>query len=266
MNNEDYFVNKVVLITGAGGGIGSALATELAQMNAILCLSDISADRLASVSSNIQRMVPGIHLLQRVTDVGAESQVKELFDKVLDFAGRIDVLINSAGLMLRRKSVDSIPFEEVNNMMMVNFYGLFHCCSSAIPIMRKQETKGHIVNITSFGGRRAVLQHPGYVASKFAATGYSDFLRQQLYGSGISVTTVYPTWVRTALIEGVERPRWAKVANPEEIANEILKSVKGGKSEITYPSGRIAKLFLLMNLVSINATDGLVRRFNMSHE
>ena len=188
---------KVVLVTGGSRGLGYAVARELALSGARLALTSRHADELERARARV--LASGCAAPADVwvypCDVSVEPTVREMVAAATAHFGRIDVLINDAGIImvgpLQSQTVDSF-----HQAMNVNFFGALHVTLAVLPQMLERG-EGAIVNISSIGGKVAFPHLLPYVASKFAITGWSQGLRAELAGKGIQVTTVCPGIMRT---------------------------------------------------------------------
>jgi short-subunit dehydrogenase len=185
------FSQHAVIITGASSGIGEALALRLAEEGAWLGLAARRADRLEAVADACRAC--GARALAIPTDVADEQACRALVERTQREYGRLDMLINNAGLSVVSRLADLHDLDLFRRVMNVNFYGALYCTFHALPHLI--ETKGRLVNISSLGGRLAIPYNSSYVASKFALGGLSDSLRLELAGSGVSVTLICPYWV-----------------------------------------------------------------------
>jgi NAD(P)-dependent dehydrogenase (short-subunit alcohol dehydrogenase family) len=191
------FRDHAVIITGASSGIGRALALQLADEGAWLALAARNAERLEDVAAACRQR--GGRALAVPTDVADETQCRTLVERACQEYGRLDILINNAGIAVVAK-LDQLPdLERFRQVMDVNFYGAVHCTYGALPYLKA--TRGRIVNVSSLGGRLAIPYNTSYVASKAALERFSDALRMELTEAGVSVTVVCPSWVVTEFHE-----------------------------------------------------------------
>jgi short-subunit dehydrogenase len=183
---------KVVLITGGSRGLGFAIAEELASLGARLVLTSRHTEELERAKA---RLLAADDVFVQACDVSVPQEVQELVNAANARFGRIDVVINNAGIILVGPLESQTPadFQEAMN---INFYGALHTTLAVLPQMLARRD-GAIVNIASIGGKVAFPHLLPYVASKFALTGWSQGLRAELAGKGIRVTTVAPGIMRT---------------------------------------------------------------------
>jgi short-subunit dehydrogenase len=194
---NESFAEKVVLITGASSGIGKALSLQLAKEGAWLALAARDSARLAALGMECEQL--GGRALAIPTDVSDESQCQRMIQQVHAHYGRIDMLINNAGMSVVAK-LDELPdLHLFKQVMDVNFYGMVHCTFHALPHLKA--SRGRIVNVSSLGGLQAIPYNSPYVSSKFAMNGFSDSLRMELINNRVSVTLICPYWVVTEFHE-----------------------------------------------------------------
>jgi len=185
------FTDAVVCITGASSGIGAELARQCAAQQARLVLAARDVERLEAVAADCR--ASGAQVLVVRTDVAVETDCQAMIDATIAQFGRLDMLINNAGLGasgLFRDITDLSVFERV---MRVNFLGSVWCTSYALPHL--EASRGRLVAVSSLTGLAGVPKRTAYGATKHAMAGFFDSLRIELDGTGVSVTVVYPGFV-----------------------------------------------------------------------
>lgn len=187
------FRHRVAVITGGSRGLGLEMARQLAGDGARLAILARNEPELQAAYEEL--IAKGAEVLTINCDVGVREQVERAIRQVADQYGRIDVLINNAGVV-QVGPVDHMRVEDYENAMAVHFWGPLYAMLAVIPIMRRQGA-GRIVNISSIGGRVAVPHLAPYDASKFALTGLSNAFRAELARDNILITTVTPGLMRT---------------------------------------------------------------------
>jgi clavulanate-9-aldehyde reducatase len=192
---------QVVAVTGASSGIGEATALQCARAGASVALAARRGDRLEALVSRIE--AEGGRALAVTADVGEEQQARAFVERAHEHFGRLDVLINNAGVMLLGP-IDGAPTEEWRRMVAVNVMGVLYCTHAALPIMREQGA-GHIVNVSSVAGRFARAGSGVYNLTKFGVGAFSEALRQEAVPLGLRVTLIEPGAVATELA-GHNRP------------------------------------------------------------
>ncbi len=219
-----------VIITGASSGIGAATARLLAREGARVVLAARRADRLDALRAEIEDA--GGTALVVETDVTDRAQCEALIAQTVEAFGRVDVLVNNAGVM-PLSLAESVRMDEWMQMVEVNINGVLYCTGAAIPHMISQEA-GHIVNVSSVAGRRVFYGGSVYCATKHAITAFSEGLRMELGPRhGIRVTSIEPGAVATELFQAIEDPAFKESAPefkatpiaPEDIAEAIRYAV-----------------------------------------
>jgi dehydrogenase/reductase SDR family protein 7B len=185
---------KVAWITGASSGIGAALATALFDRGATVILSARSAVKLEEIKVRFDEKVPG-RCLVIPCDVTNKSSVQEAIDQVKHLAGRVDILINNAGVSQRSYALNT-SLEVDRELFEVNFFGAVAVTKGIAPLMVTQGS-GHIVVISSMAGKYGFRMRSSYSASKHALQGYFETLRAELYRDNIQVTIVCPGRIKT---------------------------------------------------------------------
>jgi NADP-dependent 3-hydroxy acid dehydrogenase YdfG len=222
---------KAVAITGASSGIGEATALALAKAGASVALGARRKDRIDALAARIED--EGGTAVPLEVDVADEAQAREFVETAHDRLGRLDSLINNAGVMLLGP-VEQGDSADWRTMVDVNLLGLLYCTHAALPFMREQGS-GDIVNISSVAGRFARAGSAVYNLTKFGVNAYSEALRQEVTQAGIRIIVVEPGFVDTELqghntgqvletIEGM-REDIGEVLRAQDIANGILYAV-----------------------------------------
>ena len=193
----DTFRGQVVIVTGASAGIGKAMALQLASQGAKVAISARRTERLEQVAAECR--LRGGETLVVPTDVSDEAQCKTLVEKTVAAFGRLDMLINNAGLAASALFDEFPDLHLFKQTMDVNFYGAVYCTYYALQHLKK--TRGRVVAISSVGGKSAIPYNTSYCSSKYALHGFYDSLRMELYPHGVSCTVVCPYWVVTEFHE-----------------------------------------------------------------
>lgn len=188
-------------ITGASSGIGEATALACARAGAAVSLAARREDRIAELAAKIE--AEGGRAIAITTDVADEAQARAFVTQTNERLGRVDALVNNAGVMLLGP-VEGAPLDEWRTMIDVNVLGLLYCTHAAVPIMLEQGS-GHIVNVSSVAGRVASAGSGVYNLTKFGVGAFSESLRQEVTSRGVRVTLIEPGAVSTEL-QGHNRP------------------------------------------------------------
>jgi len=252
---------KVVLITGASSGIGRALAFAFGRDGASVVICARKIDALETVSHELQQA--GINNLALAADVSVESDVRTLIEQTIAHFGRLDILINNAGVSMRSLVADTEP-AVFRKLMDINYMGTVNATHYALPHVLK--TKGSIVGISSIAGYRGLPVRAGYSASKFATNAFLEALRPELLHSGVHVLTACPGFtasnIRVAALEANGQPAGETMRDEEsmmtaeECAQHILKAVKKRKRELILTAQ--GKLTVILNKLFPSLTDRLV--------
>lgn len=200
--------DKVIVITGASSGLGEATARRLARNGAKLVLGARREDRLKELVSAIE--ADGGTAIYRVTDVTDRAQVEALANAARDTYGRIDVLLNNAGLM-PLSPLDQLKVDEWEQMVDVNIKGVLYGIAAVLPIMREQKT-GHVINLSSVAGHVVFPAAAVYCATKYAVKALSEGLRMESNGE-IRSTNISPGAVATELTSKISDPETAEGVN-----------------------------------------------------
>jgi NADP-dependent 3-hydroxy acid dehydrogenase YdfG len=198
-NNID---GKVVVITGASSGLGEASARLLARQGARVVLGARRRDRIEALAAEINR--GGGKAIAVATDVTRRDQVKNLVDAAVKTYGRIDVIINNAGLM-PQSPLDRLKIDEWDRMIDVNIKGVLYGIAAALPYMQQQKS-GHIVNVSSVAGHKVRAGGAVYAATKHAVRALSEGLRQEVKPFNIRTTVISPGAVATELPDSISEP------------------------------------------------------------
>ena len=223
--------NKVVIITGASSGIGKALAFAFGQAGAKIVITGRKKEPLFVVSDELTKQ--GIDNLPIISDVSIETDNADAVEKTIARYGKIDILINNAGISMRSMFEDC-DMSVIKQVMDINFYGTVYATKFALPHIK--ETKGSIVGISSIAGYRGLPVRTGYSASKFAMNGFLEALRTELLHTGVHVLTACPGFtasnIRVASLgsdgnsKGESMRDEGNMMSSEEVAQHILKAVK----------------------------------------
>ncbi|MDX3924727.1 MAG: SDR family oxidoreductase [Shinella sp.] len=189
--------NKVVVITGASSGLGAETARHLAKGGAKVVLGARRLDRLEALAGELR--LDGKAVLR--TDVTDREQVKALVDRAVELHGRIDVILNNAGLM-PSSMLDKLKIDEWDRMIDVNVKGVLYGIAAALPHMQKQKS-GHIINVSSVAGHKVGPGGAVYAGTKWAVRAISEGLRQEVKPWNIRTTIVSPGAVATELIDTI---------------------------------------------------------------
>ena len=251
------FRHAVAVVTGASSGIGKATALALAREGARVVLAARRRAPLEQVAEEVTAL--GGEPLVVPTDVSQREQVEHLIDHTLETWGRVDILVANAGIYVR-SPIREMRIEDLERSIAVNFYGTVYAVMAVLPHMLEQKS-GHIVLVTSMDAKKGIPPDAPYVAAKFAASGFGDVLRQELHGTGVHATVVFPGRVDTPLIENLTVPWISAKIPPEAVARAILKGIRKRSPEVIVPWQ--ARLLVFANTLSPRLADWAVRYFHL---
>ncbi|WP_346860233.1 SDR family oxidoreductase [uncultured Draconibacterium sp.] len=238
---------KVVVITGASSGIGKALAEKYAAENFNLVLAARRLERLLELKEQLK----SVEVLPVQTDVSKEEDCKNLIEKAIQKFGKIDILINNAGISMRAAFID-VETDVLRRLMDVNYWGTVYCTKYALPHILEQ--KGSIVGVISTGGYIGLPGRTGYSGSKFAVRGFLDTVRIEYLRAGLHVLVAAPGFTaseirKTALVKDGsqqgETPRnESKMMSAERCASIMYRAIKHRRRKmiISFWDGKVIVL------------------------
>ena len=215
--------DKVVVITGAGSGIGRALAGELTSRGAHVAISDWNADSVAETARMIEGR--GAKVLTDSFDVSDRSAFEGHAQRVFDEFGRADIVINNAGVSLAAR-VATMTYEDMEWVIDIDFWGVVHGTKAFLPHILERGD-GAIVNVSSVYGLFGVPTQSGYNAAKFAVRGFTEALQQEVAGTNVVVTRVHPGGIKTNIVRhGRIHESVAEGGDPEQMAQLFENAVR----------------------------------------
>ncbi|NUS43069.1 MAG: SDR family NAD(P)-dependent oxidoreductase [Mycobacteriaceae bacterium] len=237
------FAGKVCVITGAGSGIGRALAENLARRGARLALSDVDTEGLAETARRCE--AAGAEVRSDRLDVSEREAVLLYADTVAKHFGKVNQIYNNAGIAYHG-DVEVSQFKDIERIMDVDFWGVVHGTKAFLPHLIASGD-GHVVNVSSLFGLMAVASQSAYNSAKFAVRGFTEALRQEMLIAGhrVKVTCVHPGGIKTAVArnataaEGLDQQTLAHLFDtrmalhsPEMAAETIVEGVQAGKARV----------------------------------
>jgi short-subunit dehydrogenase len=223
--------DKVVIITGASSGIGLSTATEFARLGAKVVLAARSEALLQSIVESFT--LSGFQTVYVVTDVSKEEDCKNLIDKTVEKYGKIDILINNAGISMRALFRD-VEISVLKRLFDVNFWGAVNCTKYALPYLIEQ--KGTVVGVSSVAGFVGLPGRTGYSASKYALHGFLETLRVENLRNGLHVLIMCAGFTKSDIRkkaltadgtpQGFTPREEEKMMMPEDVARAIVKAIK----------------------------------------
>lgn len=212
--------NKVMIVTGAGMGLGLATAKELASRGANLVLVDYNDKALEEAKASISKEYPAVKIISVVADVSNEEAVKNYINEAVKAFGTIDGLYNNAGIEGKQASITEYDINVFKKVIDINLMGVYYGLRYVIPVMQKQKY-GRIVNAASVGGIRGVLNQMPYVASKHAVSGMSKNAALEYGRDGILTNAIAPGAILTPMV--AEAFREVNPADPKAAETEYAQ-------------------------------------------
>ncbi|GFM18647.1 MULTISPECIES: SDR family NAD(P)-dependent oxidoreductase [Mycobacteriaceae] len=246
------FAGKVAVVTGAGSGIGQALAIELGRSGAHVAISDVDTEGLAVTEKRLNDI--GVHVKCDRLDVTEREAFLLYADAVAEHFGKVNQIYNNAGIAFTG-DIEVSQFKDIERVMDVDYWGVVNGTKAFLPHLISSGD-GHVVNVSSVFGLFAVPGQAAYNSAKFAVRGFTEALRQEmaLAGHPVKVSCVHPGGIKTAIArnataaEGLDPGELAKAfdaklasTTPEKAAEVILDGVRKNKARILI--GRDAKMF-----------------------
>ncbi len=237
------FAGKVAVVTGAGSGIGQALALELARSGARVAISDVDTEGLAATEERLRAI--GADYRSDRLDVTEREAFAEYAAAVADHFGRVNQVYNNAGIAYAG-DIEKTSFKDFERLMDVDYWGVVNGTKLFLPYLIASGD-GHVINISSVFGLFSVPGQAAYNAAKFAVRGFTEALRQEmlLAGHPVKVTTVHPGGIKTGIArnmtvaEGLDRDEIARTfdtrmasTTPEKAARVILDGVRRNKARV----------------------------------
>jgi len=256
--------DRVVIITGASKGIGAELARQLASRGAKLVLAARNDAELNAAAEECRKL--GATVITVKADVAVEHDCQTIVAGALLAFGRIDVLVNNAGMSMWARFDEIEDVEVLARIMQVNYMGAVYCTRHALPHLKA--SGGCLVGISSLAGLVGVPTRTGYSASKHAMTGFFDSLRIELADTGVAVTMIYPGFVATGIRENATGPdgkpilvspvKEGEVMTVEDCASRIVRAIERREREVVMTArGRFGRW---LRLVAPGLVDRIARR------
>lgn len=228
---------RVAAITGAGSGIGRALAAELAAKGCHLALSDIDKAGLEETVELIERA--GLRVTDHAVDVADREAMEDWAQQVVDHHGFVNLIVNNAGVALG-STVEAMSYEDFEWLMGINFWGVVHGTKAFLPHL-KAAGEGHIVNISSVFGLIGIPSQSAYNAAKFGVRGFTEALRIELDldGGGVSCTTIHPGGIKTNIARNARFD-----ASVEALGQDPAKAVAASERAFLTSPERAARVIV----------------------
>jgi len=247
------FKNKVVVISGAGSGIGRALAVAFQELGARLALNDINADTLLATVTQVGG--PAV-VFYRHFDVSDQAAVYQFAEDVVAHYGRVDVVINNAGVALAKLSALKTSLADYEWIIGINLWGMMYGTLAFLPHLQKQP-ESSVVNLSSIFGVHGIPYQAAYSTTKFGIRGFTEALalEERLHQTGVVATSVHPGGIQTNIARSaryagtdsatIEKFEKAFLTSPEQAAQTIIAGIRRKKTRILI--GPDARLFYYIN-------------------
>ena len=214
---------KVVAVTGGGTGIGAGIARGLAEAGCKVTVGGRRLEPLQTLAASVSSQHP---IRSHVIDVADADSIDAFFDDVRKNVGEVDILVNSAGINIQKRTMADMAPEEWDRVLAINASGAYRCMHQVMPAMRARKD-GLVVNISSVAGKRAItLGGIVYCASKFAMTALGTAVSNEVRNEGVRITNVYPGEVNTPILENrptpVSQEHKEAILQPEDIASVVV--------------------------------------------
>jgi short-subunit dehydrogenase len=257
------FKNKIVVITGAGSGMGRSLAVQLAKEGATVVLSDRNETGL----NETKRLIESDKGICKtyIVDVGVKDQIYAFAKQVLDEFKYVDVLINNAGMAIGEATLNEIPLDDFERLINVNLWGVIHHTKAFLDVLISRP-EAAIVNTSSVFGLMGIPSQIPYCISKFAVRGFTESLRLELIETNVAVTCVHPGGIDTDIAkngihykdkeQAVEHFKKMVITSADKAASIIIKAIRRKSKRIMV--GPDAKLVRFFTQLSPSLVDGYI--------
>lgn len=254
---DKFFDGKVAIVTGASSGIGKAIAMRLAEQGSTVVLAARRVEQLETLAEEIRST--GYQALVVPTDVTSQSQVQALIKQTIDQCKRLDILVASSGQYIRSPVID-VTISDLERSLAVNFYGAVRCILEALPIFLDQHD-GHIAVINTLDSQTPIPRDCPYISAKFALRGFCEVLRQELFGTGVFVSSIYPGRIDTPMIENLKVPSNSAKIPPDEVAKATIKALRNHKYQVIVPNQ--AKLLYYAYFFTPRLAEYFIRKLHL---
>ena len=261
------FEKKVVVITGAGSGIGRALALAFQKHGAKLALNDFDE---ASLLETIEMMGGSEQAFHKIFDVSDKKAFYQFAEEVASHYGQVDVVINNAGVGIAKLTAEKTALEDYEWIIGINLWGMMYGTLAFLPHLRKQK-ESSVVNISSLFGLIGFPQNVAYSVTKFGIRGFSEGLaiEERLMETGVAVTSVHPGGIKTNIARNsryagddektIKKFEKALITSPEEAAQTILNAIR--KKKLRVVVGKDAKVLFFLSKISQRLSVWVISRF-----
>lgn len=266
---------KVCVVSGAGSGIGRALALEMAKKGGRLAISDVDPQRLSDVSQELEELGAEVH--SQTLDVRSWPGYQAYAQEVIDHFGQVDIVINNAGVALGSYTVENIPIDQFEWLMDINFWGMVYGTKVFLPHLRKRK-EAAVANVSSILGLGAISNQSAYCSSKFAIRGFTESLRMESFVDfpQVNVLSIHPGGIQTNIAKDA---RWADdevskqeqeelaqnfektfINTPTYAANDIIEAIEKKKKRLLIGSDA-KKMWRLISWFPVSYTQKFLKSF-----
>ena len=265
------FNQKIVVITGAGSGMGRSMAVQLAKMGALVLLSDKNEDGLKETKALVEAAKGKCKTY--VVNVAERSQIEAFAKEVLAEFNYIDVLINNAGMALGEATLNEIKLEDFELLINVNMWGVIHHTRVFLDVLLTRP-EAAVVNTSSVFGLMGIPGQIPYCISKYAVRGFTESLRLELKGTNVAVTCVHPGGIDTNIVSNgihyknkevtIQEFKKLVITSSDKAGAIIIKAIQKKSKRVMV--GPDAKLIRLFTQLAPNVVDGFILRKKASFE
>lgn len=199
---KDFYKKRVVVVTGAGSGMGREIAIQLSKTGASLALNDWNEKALEETTTLLG--LDSKRLFTKAFDVGKREEVYNFAVDVVNHFGHVDVVINNAGIALVPKTIDRTSYEDFEKVVNVNMWGMIYGTKAFLPYL-KERPSGAIANVSSVFGMMGYPSQGPYVTTKFAIRGFTETLRIELVNTNITVSSIHPGGIKTNIVRNIDQ-------------------------------------------------------------
>ena len=236
-----FYRNKVVVVTGAGSGMGKEMAIQLAKAGAKLALNDWNPETLAETVALLG--LEENHILTHAFDVGNREKVYDFAAQVIQHFGQVDVVVNNAGIALAPTTIERTNYDDFEKVVNINMWGMIYGTKAFLPYL-KERPSGAIANVSSVFGIMGYPSQGPYVTTKFAIRGFTETLRIELKNTNITISSIHPGGIKTNIVRNIEKVEdeqkeemakgFEEVAptTASQAATIILEGIAKGKARI----------------------------------
>lgn len=262
--SDNAFRDNIVVLTGASAGIGLEIARQLSIQGAALVLAAREPAMLEAAAEQCRAL--GARAIAVPTDVGDSEQCRRLIETAVDTFGRIDTLVNNAGISMHARFDELSDIHAVDRITRINYFGSVYCTWYALPHLKR--TRGRIVGVASITGKNGVPTRTLYAGTKHAMAGFFDSLRIELKNEGVTVTMIYPGFVATDIAQralgrdghplGTRPVQSEFVMQADECARQIISAAGIRKREVIMT--KRARLGMLVKAIWPEKIDAVAER------